>query len=32
VKWTQKAADLEVVLPAQLPGNYDWVLKLQSAK
>jgi alpha-L-fucosidase len=32
VKWSQKAADLEVNLPAELPGNYDWVLKMQPAK
>jgi hypothetical protein len=32
LKWTQKAADLEVTLPAELPGHYDWVLKLQAAK
>jgi alpha-L-fucosidase len=32
LKWTQKAADLELTLPAQMPGNYDWVLKLQLAK
>jgi len=32
LKWTQKAADLEVTLPSMLPGNYDWVLRLQPAK
>jgi len=32
LKWTQKAADLEVMLPANLPGSYDWVLRLQPAK
>ena len=32
LKWSQKAADLEVTLPANLPGNYDWVLRLQPAK
>jgi alpha-L-fucosidase len=32
VAWSQKSGDLEVVLPKELPGNYDWVLKLQPAK
>ena len=32
LKWTQKAADLEIMLPANLPGSYDWVLRLQPAK
>ncbi|HEY9126170.1 MAG TPA: alpha-L-fucosidase [Acidobacteriaceae bacterium] len=32
VKWTQRADDLEVTLPANLPGSYAWVLKLQPAK
>ncbi len=32
LKWTQKATDLEVTLPASLPGSYDWVLRLQPAK
>ncbi len=32
LKWTQKAADLEVTLPANLPGSYDWVLRLSPAK
>jgi alpha-L-fucosidase len=32
VKWTQKAADVEVTLPAKLPGDYAWVLKMEGAK
>jgi len=32
LKWTQKAADIEVSLPANLPGEYDWVLRLQPAR
>ena len=32
VKWSQRAADLEVTLPSNLPGNYDWVLRLQQVK
>jgi alpha-L-fucosidase len=32
LKWSQKAADLEVTLPSTLPGNYDWILRLQPAK
>ena len=30
--WAQKAGDLEVTLPATLPGSYAWVVKLQPAK
>jgi alpha-L-fucosidase len=32
VKWTQQGADLQVELPATLPGKYAWVLSLQAAK
>ena len=32
IKWTQKAGDIEVTLPTTLPGNYDWVLRIQPAK
>jgi alpha-L-fucosidase len=32
LKWTQKAADIEVILPSNLPGSYDWVLRLEPAK
>jgi alpha-L-fucosidase len=32
LKWTQKSADIEVTLPASLPGNYDWVLRLEPIK
>lgn len=32
VKWTQHAEDLEVQLPASLPGEYAWVVKLTPAK
>jgi len=32
LKWTQKSADLEVTLPATLPGSYDWVLRMTAAK
>ena len=32
LKWSQKSADLEVTLPASLPGSYAWVIKLQPAK
>ena len=32
VKWTQRAEDLEVQLPASLPGDYAWVVKLTPAK
>jgi len=32
LKWSQKAADIEVTLPATLPGNYDWVLSMQPAQ
>jgi len=32
LKWAQKAADLEVTLPPNPPGNYAWVLRLQPAK
>lgn len=32
IKWAQRAADLEVTLPASLPGSYAWVLSLQPAK
>jgi len=32
VKWVQKAADVEVTLPAKLPGEYAWVLKMDGAK
>ena len=32
IAWVQKAADIEVTLPATMPGNYDWVLKMEPAK
>lgn len=32
LKWKQEDADLEVTLPATLPGNYAYVLKLEPAK
>jgi alpha-L-fucosidase len=32
LKWSQKSADIEVTLPATLPGSYDWVLRLTPAK
>jgi len=32
LKWEQKNADLEVTLPASLPGNYDWVLRLTPSR
>jgi len=32
LKWVQKAADLEVTLPATLPGSYDWVLRMTAAQ
>ena len=32
VEWTQKAADVEVTLPASMPGAYDWVLRMEPAK
>jgi alpha-L-fucosidase len=32
LKWTQRAADLEVELPANLPGNYAWVIRLSPGK
>ena len=32
VKWTQKASDVEVTLPAKLPGEYAFVLKMEGAK
>jgi len=31
VKWVQKADDLEVTLPASLPGSYAWVVRLTPA-
>jgi alpha-L-fucosidase len=31
VKWTQRADDLEVTLPASLPGSYAWVVRLTPA-
>jgi len=32
LKWGQRAGDLEVTLPSNLPGSYDWVVKLTPAK
>ena len=32
LKWSQRADDIEVTLPASLPGSYDWVLRLEPAK
>ena len=32
LKWSQQAADLEVTLPSNLLGSYDWVLRLTPAK
>jgi alpha-L-fucosidase len=32
LKWTQQGADLAVTLPASLPGEHAWVVKLQPAK
>jgi alpha-L-fucosidase len=32
LKWSQKGADVEITLPATLPGSYAWVVKLQTAK
>jgi alpha-L-fucosidase len=29
--WTQKGADLEVQLPAALPGKYAYVLRMEPA-
>jgi alpha-L-fucosidase len=29
--WTQKGADLEVQLPATLPGKYAYVLRMEPA-
>jgi hypothetical protein len=32
VRWTQRVAGLDVTLPATLPGDYDWVLRMDLAK
>jgi alpha-L-fucosidase len=32
VQWAQRSDDLEVTLPATLPGAYAWVLKMQPAQ
>ena len=32
LKWTQRAEDLELQLPAALPGEYAWVVRLTPAK
>jgi alpha-L-fucosidase len=29
--WTQKGADLQVELPASLPGKYAYVLRMEPA-
>jgi alpha-L-fucosidase len=31
ITWTQKGADLEVQLPATLPGKYAYVLRMEPA-